>query len=311
MSVLVAVLLVQTDDAVLEDLARRQARSGGWGLPKSGRDPDDATRANVRTQIAALEGPDIEGREAAVTKLAAIGPPAVPQLKRAMETDDAELRARCVDALEQIDSDAEATSGALLEFLSRGWTHLQVKYKETVKRGLQWLHRRQEGSGGLSGDARTHCIAMLALVEAYRLTGSQVLKPACDKALARARSLAPESPADIAWQVTVLRAAERARLGDVKEALDAIESRLETKKGTAAHAARILIADRDARIVGRHRLEAIYRTRPPDLSDDELLFARMAVGVGEGWPPNSREWLERADAELEKRKGRIPKVTPP
>jgi hypothetical protein len=289
------ILLAQTDDPVLEELARRQGKNGGWGVPQAEKAPDEPTRRAVDQLLAKLEGSDIDGREEAVVKLAAIGRPAVGQLRRSMESGDAELKARCVEALERIDADVEATAVALLSFMGRGWTHLHVKWKEPMRNGLKWLAQRAGETGCLSEDPKAQCLGTLAFLEEFRRTRRDLMKPAAERMLGRVRLLEPEDPRTIAWQVLVIRAGESAGLGEAARSLERIEERLETKKGAAALAARVLIADHGLRSPGRHRLEALYRMEPSRLDEDELLFARLAVVLGEGWPANSRDWLQRAD----------------
>src|SRR4029079_6650299 len=68
------------------------------------------------------------------------------------------------------------TGLALLTFLGAGNTHLEGKYKDHVKRGLEHLLNAQAADGNLAGDAElyafmySHGIATLAVSEAYALT---------------------------------------------------------------------------------------------------------------------------------------------
>lgn len=87
--------------------------------------------------------------------------------------------------------DVAATSLALLTFFGRGVRHDRPgKYRETVARGLEWLTACQNR---LTGDMRgpapgpkgmyDHCIAALALGEAYGLTKDDDLFPLAQSAI--------------------------------------------------------------------------------------------------------------------------------
>lgn len=88
---------------------------------------------------------------------------------------------------------AQADTGisglALLAFLGNGETHLQGQHRETVQRGLEFLLASQAADGNLAGNAELfasmycHGIAMLALSEAYALSGDERLRPGLRRAL--------------------------------------------------------------------------------------------------------------------------------
>ena len=81
--------------------------------------------------------------------------------------------------------DEACTAFALLAFYGRGERHDQdCRYREVVRRGLDWLLNRQDPvSGDLRGPTPQHNsmydhgIASLALVEAYGVTKDQELRP--------------------------------------------------------------------------------------------------------------------------------------
>ncbi len=80
------------------------------------------------------------------------------------------------------DADTAITGLALLAFLGAGYTHHDGPYQEPIHRGLEFLIRSQTPDGSLAGNAGyfsamyCHAIALLALSEAYALTGSPELR---------------------------------------------------------------------------------------------------------------------------------------
>lgn len=88
------------------------------------------------------------------------------------------------------DADTAMTGLALLALMGAGYDHLQGEYRDSVRRGLQFILQSQKRSGHLAGDASlfahmySHGIATLAVGEAYALTGDERLKPALERAVA-------------------------------------------------------------------------------------------------------------------------------
>jgi len=86
-------------------------------------------------------------------------------------------------------ADNGITGLALLAFLGAGHTHLEGKYRNNVRRAIDFLIKSQHTSGSLSGNAQIHAsmychgIASLALSEAYAMTGDQVLHGPVKKAI--------------------------------------------------------------------------------------------------------------------------------
>ncbi len=78
-------------------------------------------------------------------------------------------------------ADNGITGLALLAFLGAGHTHMEGKYKNNVRRAVEFLIRTQKSNGNLSGNAQIHAsmychgMATLALSEAYAMTGDQIL----------------------------------------------------------------------------------------------------------------------------------------
>ncbi|MCH2379533.1 MAG: terpene cyclase/mutase family protein, partial [Pedosphaera sp.] len=86
--------------------------------------------------------------------------------------------------------DMAATGMALLTFYGRGERHdINCTYRETVRKGINWLIEQQDkGSGDLRGakprgDMYDHGIAGLAMVEAYGVTKDRKLLPRAQSAV--------------------------------------------------------------------------------------------------------------------------------
>jgi hypothetical protein len=136
----------------------------------------------------------------------------------------------------KLDSDAAATGLALLAFFGAGHDHFAGEYRDTVRRGLEFLISVQKPDGDLflpSDDLSNSCgwlyshgIAALALCEAVGMTGDPLVRPAAEKAcgfIAASRHptlggwrYTPRSDADLSvsgWMLVALRAGD---LGGVK-----------------------------------------------------------------------------------------------
>ncbi len=81
-----------------------------------------------------------------------------------------------------LQADTGMTGLALLAFLASGETHLRGDYRETVRRGLEYLLRAQKSNGELGGAATAyarmycHSMALFALSEAYGMTEDHRLR---------------------------------------------------------------------------------------------------------------------------------------
>ena len=88
-------------------------------------------------------------------------------------------------------TDTGATSLALLAFLGAGYTHQEGKYKEAVRKGLNWLKKAQKRDGNLHDWEElgrqtafyAHGQGTIALCEAYALTNDATLLEPTRKAL--------------------------------------------------------------------------------------------------------------------------------
>jgi hypothetical protein len=133
--------------------------------------------------------------------------------------------------------DVGATGLALLAFLGDGNTLRSGPHRDVVKRGVAWL-RSQQREDGLLGAAAghdymyDHCIATIALCEAYGLSEYQVLRPMAQSAIdyiLRARNpykVWRYHPRDgdndtsvTAWALTACKAAQSAGLDTNADAM--------------------------------------------------------------------------------------------
>lgn len=88
-------------------------------------------------------------------------------------------------------TDAGATALALLVYLGVGETHLEGKYQENIKRGIDWLLRTQKANGDLHDwEERgrqtafyAHSQATITLCEAFALTGDENLREPAQRAV--------------------------------------------------------------------------------------------------------------------------------
>ncbi len=91
-------------------------------------------------------------------------------------------------------NDIAATAFALLPFLAAGQTHKppaasadkqapQKDYHRGIDAGLKFLIGKQGRDGYYGGDMYSHCLAAIALCEAYGMTGDPVLRASAQKAV--------------------------------------------------------------------------------------------------------------------------------
>jgi HEAT repeat protein len=82
--------------------------------------------------------------------------------------------------------DNQVSGLALMAFLGAGYTHIDGKYNDNVRRGLEFLQKRQRADGYFTGDhhwRRSHEIATVAMTEAYLMTRDCKLKDSVERAL--------------------------------------------------------------------------------------------------------------------------------
>jgi hypothetical protein len=141
-------------------------------------------------------------------------------------------------SLGELHADTAATGLALLTFMGAGYTHEDEKYRQTVRRGLEWLvkHQLEDGSLSYRGSPPTHFysqgIAAMALCEAYGMTRDRDLREPAQKAIDFI--VASQDPdrggwryivrqgADTSvtgWQLLALKSAQMAELNVPKETM--------------------------------------------------------------------------------------------
>jgi hypothetical protein len=153
-------------------------------------------------------------------------------------------------------NDIAATGFALLPFLGAGVTHkpasaknAQKDYTKVVKKGLDYLIRKQGADGYYGGDMYSHGIATIAMCEAFGLTSDPQLKVSAQRALnfiAVAQDnagggwrYAPKTPGDTSvtgWELMAIKSGQmsglsvpRATLTLAEKFLDSVET---SQKGT-------------------------------------------------------------------------------
>jgi len=145
------------------------------------------------------------------------------------------------------DADTAMTGLALLAFLGAGYSHHYGPYQDQVRRGLEFLVRNQDEQGSLAGGAGyysamyCHAIALLALAEAYALTGAGELREPIARGVRftiRAQDpqgggwrYRPGDPGDtslLGWQLLALKSAEYTGLQIPSEVFRRAEAFLES-----------------------------------------------------------------------------------
>jgi hypothetical protein len=153
-------------------------------------------------------------------------------------------------ALGEMQADTAATGLVLLSYLGAGYTHLDEKYRDVVRRGVEWLVKHQKPDGDLfAGGSRfthfySHGIAAMALSEVYGMTQDPELREPARKAIAFiVKTQDPrrggwryepgeESDTSVTgWQLMALRSAQMAGLDVPQETLGKIGGWLDRAAG--------------------------------------------------------------------------------
>lgn len=128
-------------------------------------------------------------------------------------------------------ADTGISALALLAFLGAGHSHLHGEYRDTVRRGLDFLLRSQAADGSLFGDATLyaqmycHSMSTFALTEAEAMTADRRIEPAVVNAVNyclaaqntasggwRYRPGDSGDTSQLGWQIMALASAKRAGL---------------------------------------------------------------------------------------------------
>jgi hypothetical protein len=202
--------------------------------------------------------------------------------------------------------DVGVTGLALAAFLGAGETHRHGRYRRVVERGLRWLTQVQdpEGCYGPRVSNRftyNHAVATLAMVEAYALTASPVLKASAQRAvdfifkcqnpyLAWRYGVRPQDndTSVTGWMIQALAAAKRAgglRVPD--EGLEGAKNWLD--KVTEPEYGRVGYT---ARGTGPARPQDVMDKFPPDKSES-LTAAGIWMRVLLGENPKKSEMIQK------------------
>ncbi len=141
-------------------------------------------------------------------------------------------------SLGALHADTAATGLALLAYLGAGYNHQDEKYRDVVRRGVEWLVKHQQPNGSLSyqGSDPTHYyshgIATIALCEAYGMTQDRELREPAQKAIDfivksqdpsrggwRYKSQDGSDTSVTGWQLMALKSAQMAGLKVPQETL--------------------------------------------------------------------------------------------
>ncbi|MGA2621290.1 MAG: hypothetical protein ABSF26_27005 [Thermoguttaceae bacterium] len=155
-------------------------------------------------------------------------------------------------ALGQMRADTAASGLVLLGYLGAGYTHQDEKHRDVVRRGVQWLVKRQKADGDLfvGGSPATrfysHGIAAMALCEAYGMTQDPELREPAQKAIDYIVSTQdprrggwryePGQDSDTSvtgWQLLALKSAQMAGLTVPDETFRKIAGWLDRAQGPA------------------------------------------------------------------------------
>jgi Squalene-hopene cyclase C-terminal domain len=153
--------------------------------------------------------------------------------------------------------DVGVTGLAMLAFLGAGETHQAGPFRVNLRRALRWLQKRQDAEGCFairtaSRFTYDHAVATTAIVEAYAMTGSPVLRETAQRALAfclrcqnpyggwRYGEADGEVDASVTgWMIMALKAGQMAKLDVDAKALawgiDALEKLTDAETGRCGY----------------------------------------------------------------------------
>jgi len=197
-------------------------------------------------------------------------------------------------ALGQMQSDSAATALALLSFFGAGYTHLDDKHRDVVRRGLEWLVRNQKPNGDLFTGGTSyawfysHGMGAMALCEGYGMTQDPSLRTPAEKAIQfivdsqhsqrGGWRYAPRAESDTSvtgWQLQAIKSAEIAGLNVPAETFRRIDGWLDLAEAGGGRYVYNPFADRT-------RPEQAEGLRPSLAMTAEAMLMRMYLGRGRG-----------------------------
>ena len=152
---------------------------GGPFVPGGFAGRSGATRVKM-----ALEGGGNTASEAAVARgLTWIARHQAPDGRWGL--DDFNQAANCRCGGLGLRNDIAGTAFGLLPLLGAGEHHRnpRARYGKNCERGLKFLISKQQANGDFTGGMYAHCLATIAMCEAYAMTGDPLLKQPAQKAL--------------------------------------------------------------------------------------------------------------------------------
>ncbi|QDV22778.1 prenyltransferase/squalene oxidase repeat-containing protein [Aureliella helgolandensis] len=202
-----------------------------------------------RQELALARGGTLESEQAVERALEWLAAHQMPSGGWSLVHTGGECNERCGNPGSHERFDPAATGLSLLAFLGAGYTHLEGKHKETVRRGVYFLYQILEetpnGGSFLYQSERgmyNHGIAAFAMCEAYQLTQDRdLLKPAQQAVdfIVHAQSYQggwgylPKKPGDLTisgWQMMALKSAQAAGLEIPDATILAIDIFLDTQQ---------------------------------------------------------------------------------
>lgn len=197
-------------------------------------------------------------------------------------------------ALGQMQSDSAATSLALLSFFGAGYTHLDDKHRDVVRRGLEWLVRNQKPNGDLFAGGTSyawfysHGMGTMALCEGYGMTQDPNLRAPAERAVQfildsqhpqrggwRYSPRAESDTSVTGWQLQAIKSAQMAGLNVPADAFRRIDGWLDLAEAGGGRYVYNPFADRT-------RPEQAEGLRPSLAMTAEAMLMRMYLGRGRG-----------------------------
>lgn len=197
-------------------------------------------------------------------------------------------------ALGQMQSDSAATSLALLSFFGAGYTHLDDKHRDVVRRGLEWLVRNQKPNGDLFAGGTSyawfysHGMGTMALCEGYGMTQDPNLRAPAERAVQfildsqhpqrggwRYSPRAESDTSVTGWQLQAIKSAQMAGLNVPADVFRRIDGWLDLAEAGGGRYVYNPFADRT-------RPEQAEGLRPSLAMTAEAMLMRMYLGRGRG-----------------------------